>query len=66
MTKISKEEKLKSILLRLIRHGSTKQYHLFLQKYHEADIADMAKKLPMVKVMRNPNYSGIYFIITGR
>ena len=37
-----------------------------MMTYTAEHIADMAKKLPMVKVMRNPNYSGIYFIITGR
>ena len=34
--------------------------------YTASHIRDMAKKLPMVKVIENPNYSGIYFVITGR
>ena len=34
--------------------------------YTSLHIRDMAKKLPMVKVIENPNYSGVYFVITGR
>lgn len=34
--------------------------------YTSSHISDMAKKLPMIKVIENPNYSGIYFVITGR
>ncbi len=34
--------------------------------YTSEHIKDMAKKLPMIKVMVNPNYTGIYFVITGR
>ncbi len=39
------ETHLIDLVKRLIEMGSAKQYHLFFQKYHEADIADALETL---------------------
>jgi hypothetical protein len=47
----------------ILRDGEGKPAYMTYTAEH---ISDMAKKLPMIKVRRNPNYTGIYFVITGR
>jgi magnesium transporter len=43
-----RHEKLVLLLDRLIKKGNTKQYNLFFQKYHEADIAEALVEFPKV------------------
>ena len=47
MSPKTQKSRIALLIERLIDNGSSKQYHLFFQKYHEADIADALEELSL-------------------